>query len=135
MPLSGEIITTGMAQTGSTPKRVWRTWFPQASNPAGSDGICKVILGPVPSGQSWLVEFARIQNNSSAASDLEVFRNDENNPLSSIDSAPGAGNDNSETFPSPGAWVGEGDKLIYVWSNADAGSVGTVNAQVKISQG
>ena len=130
----GQIITTGEVQLGSKPKRSWRQWYPQASNPAGSDGICRVAIGPVLSGQNIMVEIVRVQNSSGVATDLEVYRNDEN-PLSSIDSAPGDGNDNTETFPTPGAWLGEGDEMIFVWRNASAGAIGSINAQLHISQG
>ena len=128
----GEIITQPESGPPITPKRVWRTNIPVASNPAGSDGVCTAQIGPVSNGQTWFVEFARVKNNSSAQTILELFKNSVDD-FHSIDSTI-SGNDDWFSAPgSPGYWLAESEILIFRWGNCDPGSIGVVNAQVLVN--
>src|SRR5271157_1014757 len=135
---SGKITTTGERAVGSAPVRSWRTNMPVASNPAGSDGICTAILGPVPSQQVWMVEWSRIKCDSSSPTALEMFKNTIDD-LHSIDSIQAnitvSANDNVEYMPQPGIYLGEGETCIFVWSSASLAAVGKVTSQVKVSSG
>jgi len=125
----GNIVTTG-EQASAKVTRTWRENIPATSNPAGSDGVCIAQIGPVAAGQNWFVEFVRIKHTSvTLLPTLEVFKNGQND-LSSIDSDLN-GQDNFETFPTPGCWLGEGEILIFVWSGCDSASVGKANSQVR----
>jgi hypothetical protein len=129
----GEIISPPESAPPITPARQWRTNIPRASNVAGSDGICTAQLGPVPSGQTWFMEWIRIKNNSTSPTALELYKNSIDD-FHSLDSSPAAGNDNWFSAPgSTGYWLGESEVLILQWSGASTGAVGVVNAQVLIN--
>ena len=128
----GEIITQPESGPPITPKRQWRTNIPVASTPAGSDGVCSAQIGPVSNGQAWFVEWARVKSNSSSPTTIEIYKNSVDD-FHSVDSS-GVGNDNWFSAPgSPGYWLGESEILIFVWTLADQGSIGVVNAQVLIN--
>ncbi len=131
----GQISSPSEATLPAPPGRSWRVNVGKASSPADSTGSSQVQIGPVSNGQTWFVEFVRVQNNSTTPTAVEFFKNDVN-ALNSIDSSPVnavGGNDNWFSAPgSPGYWLGEGETLIVVWSDGDVGAVGTVNAQVKV---
>jgi len=115
-----------------TPGRSWRVNIPKASNPAGSDGVCQVQIGPVSNGQTWFVEFVRVKNSTAGDTSVEFFKNNVDD-LHSIDSSPTAGDDNWFSAPgSPGYWLGEGEVLYIVWNGCDLGAIGIVNSQVKV---
>ena len=120
------------ALASPTPGRSWRVRVPKASGPADSNGFCQAQIGPVSNGQTWFVEFLRIKNNSATATSVELFAN-EIGDLYSLDSSPTEGNDNWFSAPgSPGYWLGAGETMLVVWNSADLGSIGSVNAQVKV---
>ena len=129
---TGNIVTTGEQAVAPVSKREWRTNIPVASKPAGSDGICTAQIGPVSNGQTWFVEWARVKNNSTGLTSLELFKNTIDD-FHSVDSTLN-GNDNWFSAPgSPGYWLGQSEILIFQWNSADAGSIGVVNAQVLVN--
>jgi hypothetical protein len=127
----GEVESPAEATAPAIPSRQWRENVPATSNVAGSDGICTAQIGPVANGQTWFVEWLRIKNTSTAATSVELFKNDPSLPLNSMDSSPTEGNDNWFSAPgSPGYWLGVGETLIVQWAGCNAGDVGSVNTQV-----
>jgi len=129
----GKISTQDEVNPGSTPTRSWRTHMPVASKPALAAGVCIAQIGPVSNSQTWYIEYARVKCNSTPQTTLELFKNTIDD-LHSIDST-ATGNDNIETPPTPGIYLGEGEILIFQWTGASIGAVGVVNAQVRVFSG
>ena len=128
----GEIITQPESGPPPTPARQWRTNIPVASAPADANGVAVAQIGPVSNGQTWFVEWARVKNNSTGLTSLELFKNTIDD-FHSVDSTLN-GNDNWFSAPgSPGYWLGQSEILIFQWNSADAGSIGIVNAQVLVN--
>ena len=128
----GEIITQPESGPPPTPARQWRTNIPVASAPADANGVAVAQIGPVSNGQTWFVEWARVKNNSTGLTSLELFKNTIDD-FHSVDSTLN-GNDNWFSAPgSPGYWLGQSEILIFQWNSADAGSIGVVNAQVLVN--
>lgn len=127
----GEITSQAEASAPSTPRIDYRTNKPATSNPADVNGVCQAQIGPVSNGQTWFVEWATVQNNSTNATTLAVFKNSVD-PGYLVDETT-AGNANMEEPPPPGIWLGEGETLFFVWANCNAGDIGRVFAQVRVN--
>jgi hypothetical protein len=133
--VQGRIETQSEGGVPYAPK-TWRENKVATTQPADASGLCDCQIGPVPSGQQWYVEWARVKHTSTTLTTLELFKN-QIDDLHSVDSIGNAiasnGNNNLESPPTPGIYLGEGEILIFHWTLADMYTVGKVNTQVRIS--
>lgn len=98
---------------------------------AGADGRAVVSTGPQKFGDSWEVKSLATTTTSTAQSQLRVYRGVESDSALVASSYSG----NQDNAGGSSILVPGQDKLVFVWSNADPGSVCTCRLEGDLNSG
>lgn len=98
---------------------------------ADSSGTVEVATGPGKFGEQWDISLITTNTNSTAQAQLRVYRGavaDTAQILSTYAA-------NNDTASGSTISVRAGDKLVFVWSNADPGSICTARIEGELISG
>lgn len=104
--------------------------FAQAT--ANASGRAVAEAGPEKYGDIWEVTLISSNSNSSAESQLRVYRGVESNSAQLL-STYSANNDNASGGSA--ITVGAGDRLVFVWSGASSGAICTARIEGTLKSG
>lgn len=103
--------------------------FAQAT--ANGTGRAVAEAGPKRAGDRWEITLINTNTNSTAQAELRVYRGVESESARLF----GTFSANSDTASGSTITVGSGDKLVFVWSGADIGSICTARIEGDIYSG